>query len=173
LAAEGGTESSTFKHLFDWPSRFWSIGPTINETIYDAGLRRATVNQFIFTYNADVASYRQTVLTAFQQVEDELAAIRILSEQLAVAEKAAAEERIAVQVYENQLAAGTIAYTTVATAQIVLLGDEEAALTVRQNLFLASVLLIEALGGTWDATLLPTQKELEQSFSLLPKLPTQ
>jgi NodT family efflux transporter outer membrane factor (OMF) lipoprotein len=124
-------------------------------------------------YWQSVASYRQTVLTAFQQVEDELAAIRILSEQLAVAEKAAAEERIAVQVYENQLAAGTIAYTTVATAQIVLLGDEEAALTVRQNLFLASVLLIEALGGTWDATLLPTQKELEQSFSLLPKLPTQ
>ena len=80
------------------------------------------------------------MLTAFQQVEDELAAIRILSQQLAVAEKAAAEERIAVQVYENQLNAGTIAYTTVATAQIVLLGDEEAALTVRQNLFLASVL---------------------------------
>ena len=82
LSAQGGLESSTFKHLLDWPSRFWSIGPSVSETIFDAGLRRATVNQFIAVYNADVASYRQTVLTAFQQVEDNLAAVRILSTQM-------------------------------------------------------------------------------------------
>jgi NodT family efflux transporter outer membrane factor (OMF) lipoprotein len=158
---------------FNVANEVWSLGAAASESIFNGGLLSAELDAARAGYWQSVASYRQTVLTAFQQVEDELAAIRILSEQLAVAEKAAAEERIAVQVYENQLAAGTIAYTTVATAQIVLLGDEEAALTVRQNLFLASVLLIEALGGTWDATLLPTQKELEQSFSLLPKLPTQ
>jgi NodT family efflux transporter outer membrane factor (OMF) lipoprotein len=158
---------------FNVANEVWSLGAAASESIFNGGLLSAELDAARAGYWQSVASYRQTVLTAFQQVEDELAAIRILSQQLAVAEKAAAEERMAVQVYENQLAAGTIAYTTVATAQIVLLGDEEAALTVRQNLFLASVLLIEALGGTWDTTLLPTQKELEQSFSLLPKLPTQ
>jgi NodT family efflux transporter outer membrane factor (OMF) lipoprotein len=158
---------------FNVASEVWSLGAAASEPIFNGGMLSAQLDAARAGYWQSVASYRQTVLTAFQQVEDELAAIRILSQQLAVADKAAAEERIAVQVYENQLSAGTIAYTTVATAQIVLLGDEEAALTVRQNLFLASVLLIEALGGTWDTTLLPTQKELEQSFSLLPKLPTQ
>ena len=158
---------------FNVANEVWSLGAAASQPIFNGGLLSAELDAARAAYWQSVANYRQTVLTAFQQVEDELAAIRILSQQLVVAEKAAAEERIAVQVYENQLAAGTIAYTTVATAQIVLLGDEEAALTVRQNLFLASVLLIEALGGTWDTTLLPTQKELEQSFSLLPKLPTQ
>ncbi|MGA8610950.1 MAG: efflux transporter outer membrane subunit [Xanthobacteraceae bacterium] len=158
---------------FSVANEVWSLGAAASQPIFNGGLLSADLDAARAGYWQSVASYRQTVLTAFQQVEDELAAIRILSQQLAVADKAAAEERIAVQVYENQLAAGTIAYTTVATAQIVLLGDEEAALTVRQDLFLASVALIEALGGTWDTTLLPTQKELEQSFSLLPKLPTQ
>ena len=82
LRAEGGFESSTLKHLFDWPSRFWSVGPSVSETIFDAGLRRATVNQYIATYNGDVATYRQTVLTAFQQVEDDLAEVRILGDQI-------------------------------------------------------------------------------------------
>ena len=74
---------------FDWPSRFWSVGPSVTETVLMAGLRRATVNQYIATYNADVASYRQTVLTAFQQVEDYLAAVRILSQQILKQEQAA------------------------------------------------------------------------------------
>jgi NodT family efflux transporter outer membrane factor (OMF) lipoprotein len=158
---------------FNVANEVWSLGAAAAQPIFNGGLLSAELDAARASYWQSVANYRQTVLTAFQQVEDELAAVRILSRQLAVAEKAAAEERIAVQVYENQLAAGTIAYTTVATAQLVLLGDEEAALTVRQNLFLASVALIEDLGGNWDTTLLPTQKELEQSFSLLPKLPTQ
>jgi NodT family efflux transporter outer membrane factor (OMF) lipoprotein len=158
---------------FNVASEVWSLGAAASQPIFNGGLLSAELDAARASYWQSVANYRQTVLAAFQQVEDELAAVRILSQQLAVAEKAAAQERIAVQVYENQLAAGTIAYTTVATAQITLLSDEEMALTVRQNLFLASVSLIEALGGTWDTTLLPTQKELEQSFSLLPKLPTQ
>ena len=75
-------ESSALKNLLKWPSRFWSVGPSISETVYDGGLRRATVNQYIATYNANVAAYRQSVLTAFQQVEDALAEVRILSQQI-------------------------------------------------------------------------------------------
>ena len=89
LSASGGFESSVFGHLLDWSSRFWSIGPSASETIFDAGLRRATVNQYISVYNADLAGYRQTVLTAFQQVEDYLAAERILSQQLQQQQQAA------------------------------------------------------------------------------------
>jgi len=83
LSAGGGLESSTLKHLFDWPSRFWSVGPAVSETIYDGGLRWAAVRQYTAIYNADVAGYRQTVLIAFQQVEDALATERILSQQIA------------------------------------------------------------------------------------------
>ena len=108
----------------------------------------------------------------FEQVEDELAAIRILTQQLGVQQRAVKDARHAVDVYLNQFQAGTVAFTTVVTAEVTLLGDEEAELATRQNLFLASVSLIEALGGGWDTTLLPSQEELEKSFSLLPQLPT-
>jgi outer membrane protein TolC len=80
FSSVGGVESSMLEKLFTWPSRIWSIGGSLSETIFDAGLRRATVNQFIATYNAAVAGYRQTVLTAFQQVEDSLAGVRVLSQ---------------------------------------------------------------------------------------------
>src|SRR6202041_556267 len=82
LSGTGGFQSSSIKNLLALPSGFWSVGPTLSETIFDAGLRRATVQQFVALYNADVAGYRQTVLTAFQQVEDEMAAVRILSKQI-------------------------------------------------------------------------------------------
>ena len=117
-----------------------------------------------------VANYRQTVLTAFQQVEDELAAIRIFTKQLAVEEQAVKNGREAVRVFTNQYRGGIVDLTTVVTAETNLLSVEETALAVRQNLFLASVSLIEALGGGWDTTLLPTQVQLMKGFSLLPKL---
>ena len=78
LSADGGFNNSSFIHWFSWPSRFFSIGPSISETVFDAGLRRAAIDQYVAVYNADLASYRQTVLTAFQQVEDYLAETRIL-----------------------------------------------------------------------------------------------
>ena len=118
-------------------------------------------------YWQSVANYRQTVLTAFQQVEDELVAVRLLTQQLAVQQKAVKDARQAVTVYLNQFQGGTAAFTTVVTAEIVLLADEEAELTIRQNLFLASVALIEALGGGWDTNLLPTKRELEKDLSLI------
>src|SRR6202453_1021148 len=144
LSAEGGFESSTFKHLFDWPSRFWSIGPTINETIYDAGLRRATVNQFIFTYNADVASYRQTVLTAFQQVEDSLAEVRILSQQIKQQQEAEQSAELFVKLETARYETGIDPYIDVVTAQTTLLSDQQTLTSIRIQQMGASVQLIEA-----------------------------
>jgi NodT family efflux transporter outer membrane factor (OMF) lipoprotein len=149
----------------------WSLGAAGTQVLFDGGLRSAQVDAARAVYWQSVANYRQTVLTAFQQVEDELVAVRLLAQQLAIQQKAVKDARQAVEVYLNQFQAGTVAFTTVVTAEITLLADEESELTIRQDLFLASVALIEALGGGWDTNLLPTKKELEKDFSLLPQLP--
>jgi NodT family efflux transporter outer membrane factor (OMF) lipoprotein len=165
LSAEGGFESSTFKHLFDWPSRFWSIGPTINETIYDAGLRRATVNQFIFTYNADVASYRQTVLTAFQQVEDSLAEVRILSQQIKQQQEAEQSAELFVKLETARYETGIDPYIDVVTAQTTLLSDQQTLTSIQVEQMTASVQLIEALGGGWDRSQLPTPAQVSKKLA--------
>jgi NodT family efflux transporter outer membrane factor (OMF) lipoprotein len=165
LSAEGGFESSTFKHLFDWPSRFWSIGPTINETIYDAGLRRATVNQYIFTYNADVASYRQTVLTAFQQVEDYLAQVRILSQQIKQQQEAEQSAELFVKLETARYETGIDPYIDVVTAQTTLLSDQQTLTSIRIQQMTASVQLIEALGGGWDRSQLPTPAQVSKKLT--------
>ena len=157
---------------FTAANEVWSLGAAASQPIFDGGLRSAELDAARATYWQSVATYRQTVLAAFQGVEDELAAARFLAQQLVVQEAAVRDARTAVNVYLNQFQAGTVAFTTVVTAEITLLGDEETALTARQDLFQASVTLIEDLGGTWDTTLLPSQKELQASFSLLPQLPT-
>ena len=156
---------------FDVSHEVWSLGAAAAQPIFNGGLTSAQVDVARAVYWQSVANYRQTVLTAFQQVEDELAAIRILTQQLGVERQAVAAAREAVDIYLNQYRAGTVSFTTVVTAEAILLGDEEAELTTRQNLFLASVSLIEALGGGWDATLIPTSKELQKGFSFLPQLP--
>ena len=155
---------------FNVANAVWSLGAAGTETLFDGGLRAAQVDAARAVYWQSVASYRQTVLTAFEQVEDQLAALRILRQQLAKAQAAVSAQRDAVRVFMNQYRAGTIDFTTVVTAQLTLLSDEEAALTVRQNLFLSSVSLIEALGGGWDTNLLPAQKDLVKGLSLLPQL---
>ena len=157
---------------FSVANEVWSLGAAASEPIFEGGLLSAQLDAARASYWQSVANYRQTVLTAFQGVEDELAAIRIMTQQLRLQEDAVKNESTAVKVYTNQFQAGTVAFTTVVTAQLTLLSDEEIVLTSRQDLFLASVTLIEDLGGGWDATLLPTQKELQQSFSILPQLPT-
>ncbi len=154
---------------FNAANAVWSLGAAGTETLLDGGLRAAQVDAARAVYWQSVANYRQTVLTAFQQVEDQLAAIRILKQQLGKQQAAVKAERDAVRVFMNQYRAGTIDFTTVVTAQLTLLSDEEAELTIRQDLFLASVSLIEALGGGWDANLLPAQKDLVKEFSLLPQ----
>src|SRR5271156_226315 len=149
----------------------WSLGAAGTQVLFEGGLRGAQVDAARAVYWQSVANYRQTVLTAFQQVEDQLVAIRLLKQQVVLQQKAVQAQRRAVDVFINQFRAGTAAYTTVVTAEILLLADEENLLTARQDLFLASVSLIEALGGGWDTNLLPTKKELEQDISLFPQLP--
>jgi NodT family efflux transporter outer membrane factor (OMF) lipoprotein len=147
-----------------------SIGAAGTQTLFDGGLTSAQVDAARAAYWQSVANYRQTVLTAFQQVEDELAAVRILSRQLVLQQQAVRDAREAVRVDMNQYRAGTVDLTVVVTAENTLLADEESELTVRQDLFLASVSLIEALGGGWDTTLVPDQFQLQKDFSLVPKL---
>ena len=155
---------------FKVANEIWSLGAAGSQTIFNGGLTGAQVDAARAAYWQSVANYRQTVLAAFEGVEDELAAIRILSQQLFAAQAAVRDAREAVRVYRNQYAAGTVDFTTVVTGLANLLTDEEALLTVRQDLFLASVILIEDLGGGWDTNLLPKQNELVKGFSLLPQL---
>jgi len=150
-----------------------SIAANATETFFNGGLTAAQVDAARAIYWQSVANYRQTVLTAFQQVEDELAAIRYLSQQVEQEQRAVRDQRTAVDVFLNQFRAGTVAFTTVVVAEIQLLADQEAELTARQNLFLASVNLILALGGGWDTMLLPTASQLQWDFSLLPQLESQ
>ncbi len=151
-------------------SEAWSIAGSATQTIFDGGLLAADLAAARATYAQNVASYRQTVLTAFEQVEDELAALRILKKQAAKEAQAVAAAREAVQIYLNQYQAGTVAFTTVVIAEATQLLDEENLLTTRQNLFIASVALIEALGGGWDASLLPGLDHLSKVPTLTPPL---
>ncbi len=148
----------------------WSLAGTATQTIFDGGLRSAELAAAKATYEQSVASYRQTVLTAFQQVEDELVALRILAQEAVKEEEAVKDAKQAVEVYLNQYQAGTVAFTTVVTAEATQLADEEALLTTQQNLFIASVALIEALGGGWDASQLPPIEALTKVPTLTPPL---
>jgi NodT family efflux transporter outer membrane factor (OMF) lipoprotein len=164
LSASYGYESSNFSHFFNFPSRFWSVGPTLSETIFDAGLRRATVNQFVTTYNADVASYRQTVLTAFQQVEDSLASVRILSQQILKQEQAERSSEEVLKLETARYETGVDPYLDVVTAQTTLLNNQQTLANLHVQEMTASVQLIEALGGGWDRTQLPTPAEVSKKL---------
>jgi NodT family efflux transporter outer membrane factor (OMF) lipoprotein len=165
LSADGGFESSALKNLLAWPSRFWSVGPSISEVVYDGGLRRATVNQYIATYNADLAAYRQSVLTAFQQVEDDLAAVRILSQQILRQREAVNSAQTFLKLETDRYNNGIDPYINVVTAQTTLLGNEETLNNLHVQEMTASVQLIAALGGGWDRSQLPTTTEITQKPS--------
>ena len=160
LSASGGFGTSMISNWFTWPSRFWSVGPSLAETIFDAGLRRATVQQFQANYDQTVANYRETVLTAFQQVEDNLAALRILSE--TIAEQDAAVDAAAESLREATIRykAGVDPYLNVIVAQTTLLNDQQTAVNFRMQQMVASVQLIKALGGGWTASQIPSPKEI-------------
>jgi len=156
-----GLESSAFLKWFSWPSRFWSVGPGLAETLFDAGRRRATLNQSIAAYDATVANYRQTVLTAFQQVEDNLAALRVLENEAQAEDDAVKAAQNSLDISTYQYKAGTVNYLAVITEQAILLQDQVQALNILTRRMSASVLLIEALGGGWDASTLPTVQDVE------------
>jgi NodT family efflux transporter outer membrane factor (OMF) lipoprotein len=165
LSATGGVESSAIKNLLEWPSRFWSVGPSISETVYDGGLRRATVNQYKATYNADLAAYRQTVLTAFQQVEDSLAAVRILSQQIRRQQQAVDSSQTFLRLELGRYETGIDPYIDVTIAQTTLLANQQSLATLKIQQMTASVQLIEALGGGWDRSQLPTPSQVTQKPS--------
>ena len=160
LSASGGLQSSAIQQLFNWSSRFWSVGPSISETIYEGGLRRATVRQYTAIYNADVASYRQTVLIAFQQVEDYLSTVRILSQQIQQQQLAAQSAQHFVDLETARYQTGIDPYINVVTAQTTLLSDQQTLANLHTQEMTASVQLIEALGGGWDSTQLPTPAQV-------------
>ena len=162
LTAAGGFETSTLGNLLLWSSRIWAIGGTLTETVFDAGLRRATVNQFIATYNATVAAYRQTVLTAFQQVEDSLAATRILSQQVIKLREAIQSADTALKLEIGRYETGIDPYTDVMITQMTLLTNQETLVTTQVSEMVAAVQLIMALGGGWDRSQLPTPKQVSE-----------
>jgi NodT family efflux transporter outer membrane factor (OMF) lipoprotein len=160
LTADGGFEASTLKHWFDWPSRFWSVGPSFSQTVYDGGLFRAELNQYKAVYNADVASYRQTILTAFQQVEDYLAAVRIYDRQIRQEREAVASAETYIKLETARYDTGIDPYVNVVTAQTTLLADRETLASLQVDQMTAAVELIQALGGGWDASQLPTAHQV-------------
>jgi NodT family efflux transporter outer membrane factor (OMF) lipoprotein len=160
LSAAGGFEASSFEHWFDWPSRFWSIGPSLSQTIFNGGLYRAALNQYTAEYNADIATYRETVLTAFQQVEDYLAATRILSQQVLKQQDAVNAEQKYLDLELDRYKTGIDPYIDVMTAQTTLLGEQQTLATLQVQESVASVELVQALGGGWDLTELPSPSSL-------------
>jgi NodT family efflux transporter outer membrane factor (OMF) lipoprotein len=162
LSGSGGMESSAIGKLLAASSRFWSVGPSLSETVYDGGLRRATVNQYIATYNADLAAYRQSVLTAFQQVEDSLAAVRILSDQLVRQQEAVDHAHTYLSLEQARYDTGIDPYIDLASAQITLYSNQQTLASLQIQQMTASVELIQALGGGWDRTQLPTPEQITQ-----------
>jgi NodT family efflux transporter outer membrane factor (OMF) lipoprotein len=161
LNASGGFGNSSAASWFTWPSRFGSVGPSLAETIFDAGLRKATVQQYRATYDQTVANYQETVLTAFQQVEDNLAALRILSQDIDQQDAAVQAATRGLQEAEIRYKAGLDPYLNVITAQTIVLADQQAAVNFRMQQMLASVQLIKALGGGWDSSRIPSEKEVQ------------
>ncbi len=156
LSASGGTQTSNIAQIADWPSRFWSLGASASQVIFDAGLYRAALHQYQAIYNADLASYRQTTLTAFQQVEDALAASRIDSQQILHEQEAvkSAQEFLSLETQRYQT--GVDPYVDVVTAQTTVLADQETLNSLQVSNMIASVQLVQSLGGGWNLTQLPT-----------------
>ena len=156
LSATAGLESSSIVNWFTWPSRFWSVGPQMAETLFDAGKRRAQSAQAQAAFDVTVADYRQVVLTGFQQVEDNLSTLRVLSEEALAEQSAVKAAEDALQISTYQYKAGTVSYLQVITLQVIALQDEKTAVDILTRRMEASVSLVQALGGGWDASRLPS-----------------
>ena len=152
LSASGNYESSDLARIFSSPNPLWSVGPALAGSIFDAGLRRAQTAQAKATYEQDVAAYRQTVLTAFQQVEDNLAALRILEQEAQVQNDAVKDALQTLTFETNQYKAGTVSALDVITTQATALNDQRTAVTILGSRMNACVLLIQYLGGGWTSS---------------------
>jgi len=168
LSGSYGFSSTQLGTLLQGANSIWAVGGQVAQTLFDFGQRTAQVEAARAFYDESVATYRQTVLTAFQQVEDELAALRILQQEDEVQRSAVKSAQEAVQLFINQYKAGTVDYTSVTTAQTTALSDEEAQVNILASRLAASVALIEALGGGWDAGQLPNDEQLDEGRRFFP-----
>ena len=154
LSASGGFTGSSLANWFDTPGRVWSLGAGLAETIFDGGLRSAHTAQAIAAYDSSVAEYKQTVLSGFQDVEDNLTTLRVLNQEGVVQDKAVASSELSERLALSQYRAGTTTYLSVASAQAIALTNERTAVQIRGRQLIASVGLIKAIGGGWDAAAL-------------------
>jgi NodT family efflux transporter outer membrane factor (OMF) lipoprotein len=168
LSAAGGFQSSSLSNWLSWPSRFWSIGASASETIFDAGLRRATVQQYTATYNADLAGYRQTVLAAFQQVEDALAQVRLLFQEIRQEQQTVDADRVFLKLEQSRYETGIDPYIDVLVAQTTLLADQQTLNNLQVQEMTSAVALVEALGGGWDRSQLPSPQQVTQKSAASP-----
>lgn len=151
LSASAGFQSLSAAKWLTYPSRFWTLGPNLAQIIFDGGLRKAKTEQAMAVYDQNVANYRQTVLTAFQEVEDNLASLRILEQESQLQDEAVKSARASVAITINQYKAGTVSYINVVNVQTIELTNERTALTILGSRLTAAVLLVKALGGGWDS----------------------
>jgi NodT family efflux transporter outer membrane factor (OMF) lipoprotein len=168
LGGSAGFQTTNGATWFSWPSRVWSVGPTVSQSIYDGGLRRATVEQNRALYDQTVATYRNTVLTAFQQVEDDLATLRILSLEIQQQDEAVKAAQRVLTLATDRYRLGIDPYLNVITAQTSLLSNEQTALNLRIQQIVSSVQLIEALGGGWDSSTLPNSRQITSRETVPP-----
>jgi len=160
LNAAAGLESSSIASWFSWPARFFSLGPTLSQTLFDKGRRKAVTEQSLAAYDSNVAGYRQTVLTAFQEVEDNLAALRILSREKTQQEAAVKSSERTLELANDRYKSGIDSYLNVITAQTTLLTNQRTEVNLQMEQMTASVELIKVLGGGWNSSQLPTPKQL-------------
>jgi NodT family efflux transporter outer membrane factor (OMF) lipoprotein len=157
LSGTAGFEASKFSKWLTSPSRYWALGPSASETIFDGGLRSSTLAQFRALYSADVASYQEVVLTAFQQAEDSLASLRLLAQQIGQQQDAVASAQRFFDVASARYRTGLDGYLNVFTAQSTLLTNQQTVISLRVQQMVSSVQLIESLGGGWNVTQLPSE----------------
>jgi NodT family efflux transporter outer membrane factor (OMF) lipoprotein len=155
LAAIAGFEGSSLLNWFNWPSRFWAVGPRMSETLFDGGRRQATTESARAGYDASVANYRQSVLTSFQQVEDNLVVLRVLSTESVQQHEATASAEETLHLFQNRYAGGVDTYLQVVTSQTTALANERNDIDLMRRRLEANVLLIKAVGGGWDVSTLP------------------
>lgn len=158
--ASAGLEGSSLLNWFTWPSRFWSLGPALAQTLFEAGGRKAVTDQALAAYDGTAAAYRQTVLTAFQEVEDGLSTLRILEQESQQQQLAVNSAAMSTELAMNQYKGGITTYLTVITAQAIELGGRVTAVNLLTRRTVASVSLIQSLGGGWDSSQLPASQDL-------------
>jgi NodT family efflux transporter outer membrane factor (OMF) lipoprotein len=168
LSGDIGFASTALSSLLSAPSLFWSLGASLSQTLFDGGKRQAQLEDSRALYEGFVASYRNTVLVAFQEVEDQLATLRILSEERREQDDAVRAAQNALKVAEDRYKFGVDSYLNVITAQTTLLTNQRTATTIRELQMTASVNLVKALGGSWDISQLPSERQVRSGGRIFP-----